>query len=381
MQIAVNTRFLIKERLEGFGHYTHEILSRIVQNHIEHTYRFYFDRPFSPEFLYSNQVKGKALFPPARHPLLFYLWYQFSLRRAINSCLPDVFFSPDSFMPLRLQCPSVITVHDIAHQCYPEAISWAQRQYYSHFMPRFLNEAAAVITVSEFSKREILKHYPVSAEKITVIYNGIGAAYKPLPEVERQEIRQQYTQGCPYFLFVGAIHPRKNVARLIEAYTLFRTAGGEQVKLLIAGRKSWDYGDVEQAIAASPYLADIVFTGYVSSSMLAKITASAHALCYVSLYEGFGLPVAEAMACGVPVIVSQDSAQSEIAGDAGLHVDPMNIESIMHGMQQVISDNKLREQLVQAGSERSKIFSWDVAAHKTYAILEAVAQGHVHKNQ
>lgn len=374
MRIAVNTRFLIKDRLEGFGHYTHALMSRIVKMHPQDAFEFYFDRPFAQEYIYSDKVNGKALFPPARHPLLFYLWNQFALRRAIHTSQSDVFFSPDSFMPLGLKCPSVITVHDVAHQRYPEAISWAHRKYYEHFMPKFLQEADAVITVSDFSRQEILYYYDIPPEKITVVYNGIGEEYRPLSAEEQHAVRHQFTQGYPYFLFVGAIHPRKNVARLIEAFTQFRKESATHLKLLIAGRKSWDYADVDQAISSSPYKDDIVFAGYIPVSTLARITASAHALCYISLYEGFGLPVAEAMACAVPVIVSKESAQSEVAGDAGFAIDPLSLESIVQGMIQITQDTQLRTQLVRAGAQRSLLFSWDVAAKQTYSILEGTAK-------
>jgi glycosyltransferase involved in cell wall biosynthesis len=373
MKIAVNARFMLRDKMEGFGHYTHEIMSRMVRDHPEDEFYFYFDRKFSRDYLYSDRVTGKTLFPPARHPFLFYLWYQFTLNSALRKIKPDVFFSPGSFLPLGLQCPSVITVHDVAHRPYPDAISAVHRKYYAYFMPRFLKESSAVITVSEFSKQEILKYYPISDEKITVIYNGIGNDYRPFSHEEQHAVRMQFTQGHRYFLFVGAIHPRKNIARLIEAYTLFRQNTDTNIKLVIAGRKSWDYTTVDQAMAASAYRSDIVFTGYVPAGMLATITGSALALCYISLYEGFGLPVAEAMACGIPVMVSENSAQAEIAGDAGFIVDPMDITQIARGMQQLTGDSSLRDKLSQAGIERSRFFSWDVAAKATYTALKAAA--------
>jgi glycosyltransferase involved in cell wall biosynthesis len=369
MRIAVNARFLMKEQLEGFGHYSHEILSRITTGHPDDSFDFYFDRRFADQFMYGDNVYGKVLFPPARHPVLFYLWNQLALRNALHRTKPDIFFSPDSFMPLRLNCPSVITVHDVAYKPYPQGVSRMQRLYYEYYMPRFLREAKHVITVSEFSKQEILKYFDIDDQKISVVYNGIGAGYQSASAEMQQAIRTRYTRGLPYFLFVGAIHPRKNVAGLIDAYSEFRKRHDQKIALLIAGRKSWKYQDVDQAIARSPYRDDIIISGYVPVGTLAQITAGATALCYLSYYEGFGLPVAEAMASGVPVIVSKESAHAEVAGPAGLQVDPLSIEEIVVAMWHVVSDPVLRESRIAAGLERSKIFSWDRAADRTYELI------------
>jgi glycosyltransferase involved in cell wall biosynthesis len=369
MQFAVNTRFLIPGTFEGFGHYTHEILSRIVRAHPDDRFQFFFDRKVPQEFLYSPGVSGKCLFPQARHPLLFYLWFQWSLRLALKNSGADLFFSPDSFMPLGLKMPSVITVHDVAHKPFPQAISYAQRKYYDFFIPKFIDEADRIITVSHFSRDEILRYYPEAEGKVDVVYNGVGDEYQQLSPEAQQSVRDRISAGLPYFLFIGAIHPRKNVATLIDAYAGFRKQHDLRIKLVIAGRKSWDYDDVELATARSGFAEDIIFTGYVDMGELTRITASAEALCYLSLYEGFGLPVAEAMTCGVPVIVTQDSAQSEVAGEAGLAVDARSISEISAAMARVTHDPGLRRTLVSAGLERARMFNWDSAADETYRIL------------
>jgi glycosyltransferase involved in cell wall biosynthesis len=168
---------------------------------------------------------------------------------------------------------------------------------------------------------------------------------------------------------VGAVHPRKNVARLVDAFTEFRNNNHEDYALLIAGRLSWNFADVQQAIERSPYKRDIIVTGYVTEHVLSRITASAFALCYISLYEGFGLPVAEAMACDVPVIVSKDSAHAEVAGEAGMQVDPTDIRDVADMMQKVVTDTALRNEMVARGRKRNALFSWDTAAKQTYDVL------------
>jgi len=371
MHIAVNTRFLIPGTFEGFGHYTHELLSRMVTAHPEDVYDFYFDRRIPHQFLYTDQVHGHTLFPPARHPLLFYLWYQWTLRHTLRKTGPDVFFSPDSFMPLGLKIPAVITVHDVAHRHYPEGVSWAHRKYYDVFMPKFIREAKRIITVSRFSRDEILQYYPEAEGKVEVVYNGVGPEYAPLDENAQQEIRDWISAGTPYFLFVGAIHPRKNVAGLINAYAHYRRIHKTKTKLVIVGRKSWDYADVNQATQQSGVFEDIIFTGYVPMEKLAGITASALALCYISLYEGFGLPVAEAMQCGVPVIVTSGSAQAEVAGDAGIAVNPKDASAVAEAMATIERDSALRADCIARGIARSAIFSWDASARKTYDVLNS----------
>ena len=373
MYLTVNTRFLIPGNLTGFGHYTHEILSRIAHLHPEDHLEFLFDRKVPEAFIYHPGVRAYPLYPPARHPLLFYIWYQYSVRRHLRHHRPDVFFSPDSFMPIGLDCPSVITIHDVAHRRFPEAISVAHRWYYDVFIPKFVQATTRIITISEFSRDEILHFYPAAEGKIDVVYNGTNTLYQPLPADEQEQVRNTYSQGYPYILFTGAIHPRKNVTGLIAAFNAFRKTSAQPVRLVIVGPKAWGYKEVELAAERSPYRDDIVFPGYLEIRELVRVTAAAHVLGYISLYEGFGLPVAEAMQSGVPVIVTRASAQSEVAGPAGLEVDPLDPQAIAEAFHRVFDHEEERQTMISAGLTRSRLFSWDQTAEKTYDVLQRAA--------
>jgi len=374
MHIAVNTRFLLPGKLEGFGVYTDEIMKRMTASHPANPFTFYFDRKFAPDYLYSENVNPIALFPPARHPVLFYVWFQMRLKRKIQAARPDVFFSPDSFMPLGMDIPSVIAIHDVAYMRFAGSIGKSQLSYYERFMPKFVEEAAHIITVSEFSKREICHFYDVSPDKITVIYNGVDSRFKPVEAATRARLQNQYSDGKPYFLYVGAIHPRKNVVRLIQAFDQFKQNTKTEMQLLIAGRKSWHVEDVLRAHKNAKHSHDIRMIGYVPHHDLPNIVGNAFALTYVSLYEGFGLPVIEAMASGVPVITSSadstGAVMAEVAGDAALTVNPESVEAITDSMEKLTSDTALHAHLRERGLIRAGLYNWDIAAAQTFDVLK-----------
>lgn len=362
MKIAVNARFLLAERLEGIGWYTYHLLSRLTRAHPEHEFIFFFDRPYDPRFVFERNVTPLVLRPPARHPLLWYWWFEHSVRRALAACGADVFFSPDGFLSLRARTPTVLVVHDLAFEHFRAQFGPLQGPYCRTFTPKFVRQARAVIAVSEFTKRDLIDSYAVEPGKIAVIPCAAGPAFRPLPAPEQEAVRAEVAAGAPFFLHVGAIQPRKNVANLLRAFDQFKDASESPTKLLLMGRLAWRFGDVQRAHAAMRHRDDVVFLGYRPLAELARIMASALALVSVSLYEGFGLPVLEAMASGVPVIASRQAALAEVAGDAALLVDPLRPESIAVAMRRVQTDAALREDLVRRGEERAQLFDWDRSA-------------------
>lgn len=373
MRIAVNTRFLLKGQLEGIGWYTYEIVKRMVEAHPEDTFYFFFDRPYDPAFIFGENVVPMVLPPPARHPVLWWLWFEVAIPRALRKLKPDVFFSPDTYLSLRAKTPTVLTVHDIAYAHYPEQIPKLARQYYAHFIPKYVQQAKRVITVSNFVREDVLRHIPTDPAKIQAVHNACRAVFKPLSDTEVRQIRDQYTAGEPYFVYVGAMHPRKNVHRLIQAFDAFKQQSTAPHKLVLAGRFAWQSGPIRSAYEAAVYKDDIVLTGYLEQTQLPRVVGAASALVYLSVFEGFGLPLVEAMACDVPVLTSNVTSLPEVAGEAALLVDPHKVEEIRSAMQQLAEDAVLRERLIQAGRRRRQDFSWDRAAEAVYKVLREVA--------
>jgi glycosyltransferase involved in cell wall biosynthesis len=374
MKVAINTRFLLKNKLEGFGWFTHEVVSRMVKNHPEHEFIFFFDRSFDPKFIYADNVTPVVLNPPARHPVLFKIWFNWSVKRALKKYKTDIFFSPDGYMSLTSKMKQVGVIHDLNFEHYPQDLPKKARKYLLKYFPLFAEKATKIITVSEYSKQDIIDTYQVNPDKIKVAYNGIGGFFKPISISEKEVVRRKFTSGKDYFLFVGALHPRKNMTNLFKAFDLYKTQTNSEVKLLVVGEKYWWSKEIKMVFENLTHKNDIVFTGHVQSSELNEIYGAGLALVFPSYFEGFGIPLVEAMKCELPIISSNTTCLPEIAGDAAIYVDPFSVESIAAGMTKIASDEELRTRLIEKGKERSELFNWDKTAEICWEVIEEVAK-------
>jgi glycosyltransferase involved in cell wall biosynthesis len=310
-----------------------------------------------------------VLGPQARHPFLYYAWFHVSVKNLLNRMKPDVFLSPDGFLSPGARCKQLPVIHDINFLHNPRDLKSLTSRYYNYFFPKYAKAATRIATVSEYSKQDIATHYAINPEKIDVVYNGINEGFKPLAEAEQEAVRKQYSEGKPYFLFVGSQSPRKNLNRLVQAFSLFKEQTGADMKLLLVGALYVSEGDVKRVIDQSAYRQDIHFVGRQQQPELEKIMASAFALAFVPYFEGFGIPIVEAFQCDVPVISSNTTSMPEIAGDAALLVDPFEVSSIAKGMESLYRDASLRKQLIEKGKTRKAIYSWDRSANLLWGSL------------
>lgn len=361
MKIVVNTRLLLKDKLEGIGWVAYETLRRMVATHPEVEFYFVFDREPDPKFIFADNVKPVVLLPQARHPFLYIWYFELSLTRFLRQLKPDLYFSPDGYMSLRTKTPSVIQFHDLNFEHFPKDMPKIHLWHYRRFFPLYAKKAKRIVTVSKFSKQDIVKCYHVDSDKIDVAYNGVNEVFAPISETEKIEIRNRYTDGNPYFMFVGSLHPRKNLARLFTAFDLFKSQTASDVKLLIVGEKRWWSEPIQKAYEKMRFQGDVIFAGRLSAEDLHKVTASALASVYVSYFEGFGIPILEAFKCDTPVITSNVTSMPEVADDAALLVDPFSEASIAEAMTEMLDESK-RQELIEKGRERREAFSWDKAA-------------------
>ena len=374
MRIAVNTRFLLQDSLEGIGYFSSETLKRITRTQPQHDFLFIFDRPFDDSFLFAPNVKGIVCSPPARHPLLWKYWYDVKLPAVIKKWNADVFVSLDGFCSLRLNIPQLLVVHDLAFFHYPRYYKRSHMLFHKRYTGRFLRKAAAIATVSEFSKNDILSRYKIPSGKISVVYNGVKQIFQPLAAIEKNKIQKQYSGGHEYFIYTGAIHPRKNLVNLLKAFSLFKKRQRSSMKLVLTGRLAWKYEGFLKDLKTYKYRDDVILTGYLEENELATVMAAAYALVYPSFHEGFGVPVLEAMQSAIPVITSSKSSMQEIAGEAALYAEPSDPSSIAEQMMRIYKDETLRSKLITAGVEKVKQFSWDKTAALLWDLIERTAR-------
>lgn len=279
--------------------------------------------------------------------------------------------------PLALSSKMVVTVHDIAYEHYPEFFTKRQVLQFKSTIPQTIRRAKKVLTISEYSKRDIIETYGIPEEKVVVTYDGVSEEFKPLNNVgKKNKTTQKYGLDVPYFLAVGELQPRKNLNRLVMAYERLRNARPEiKHKLVIAGKKAWKSDPVMDLVARSRWLEDIIFTGYVPADDLPALYASATAFVYPSIFEGFGLPPLEAMACGTPVITSNRTALPEVVGEAGIMVEPLNVDEIAAAMASLALEPGMAKQLGIAGIKRASRFRWTDCVAKTLNVYDEVLAG------
>ena len=379
MLIAVNTRFLIKDKLEGIGWFTYETMKRLTRNHPEHHFLFLFDRDWDPEFIFSDNITPVKVWPPARHPYLWKYWFDHALPKVFKKYKPDIFISTDGFLSLNTQVPTLLVIHDLGFEHYPEHTPGIVSKYYRKFTPMYAHKADHIVTVSEFSKNDIVKQYQVDPQKITVAYNGAHEQYGPLDEASQQLIRQQYTDGRPYFLYVGSVHPRKNVQRLLLAYDALRKENTCDHKLLIVGRMAWKTDETKQVFESLTFKEDVVFAGHLQLDDLTGVMASADAFVYPSLFEGFGIPVVEARYAGVPVISSNSSSLPETAGEHAIYFDPENIADITAGMDKFLRERTAYKALAIADTQVRFEFNWETSYLTINTALEHLIEETIKK--
>ncbi|MBL7726438.1 MAG: glycosyltransferase family 4 protein [Dinghuibacter sp.] len=374
MRIAVNTRFLLPGYLEGYGHFIREVFSRLVQQHPQHEFIFLFDRPYEQPYVFGSNVQPVVIGPPARHPVLWKWWYDYRVPPILKKLRADVLVSPDGFCSLRTRVPQVTVIHDLAFLHRPKDITRSHLLFYKTYTPKFIKKSSRVITVSETSAQDILQHYPAAANKITVAPNAAREIFQPLTWEQKEAVKAQYTGGKEYFLYTGSIHPRKNLVGLLKAFSVFKKWQQSDMKLLLCGRMAWKNGEFLESLNTYKYRKDVQLTGYLPETELAQLVAAAYAMVYPSFFEGFGMPLVEAMQAGTPVVASDIAALRETGGDAVLLANPNDFNDLAAQMMHVYKDESLRARLIEKGKIQAARFNWQQTAETVWACIQKAAE-------
>lgn len=348
MRIAIDASRTTVARVTGTEHYARALIRALITANDSHDLTLYFrDAPPPDLFPQSPRVTHKII--PFRR-----LWTHARFAAALWHDRPDMTFVPAHTLPFIFPGAAAVTVHDLGYKLFPQAHPAKDRLYLDLTTRTSAARARVIFADSQATAADLTRFYGTPPHKIRVVYPGVDAP----PIRDMRTVREKYHLPDDYFLFIGTLQPRKNIARLVQAYRLYREQGGESA-LVLAGGKGWLYDDAWTAGAP-----DVHLIGYVDDADKGALYAAARALVFPSLYEGFGFPALEAMLCGAPVIVSNTSSLPELVGDAGLLVDPLDVCAIADAMQRITPDR-------ERGFAQARRFTWDAAAQAVLAGFEA----------
>ncbi len=363
--------------LEGLGRFTHEVARRLLPLLGEVPVYMLLDRRPRPEFSYGGNQKNVVIPPPARHWTLYEVWYRIGVPFALWRHQPKVFFGTYGIAPAPVarRAPTVLFIHDIAFERHPEFLPRGWAAYYRRVFRESTQRASLIIANSESVRADLREFYEVSSEKVLVTYNGIERTlFQPLPSQVGAAIREHVSDGVPYILYVGSIHPRKNFIRLLGAYERLRERYREPLRLVVVGRYLFRGGrqEVAEVYERYRYKKELIWRGSVSDEELVKLYNGAAVVAYPSLYEGFGYPVGEAMACGTVVVTSRVSSLPEVGGEAAFYADPYEEEDIARALYEALTEPaEARAIRIQKGLQHIQRFSWDDTVQKIAEALRS----------
>lgn len=357
-------------RKSGVGYYTENLLRSVMQLSPEHKYILFSNKDMSGGW---NRLGEEVLYD--RH--LFKVraaWMQAKLPRAIREVRPDICHFTNYLAPLAAGCPYVVTIYDMTLFVTPRFHDFKKIALDRTLIPHVARRASAIITVSNSARNDIVRLLQVPADKVCVITGAVSSDFRPVSDPERIDaVRKRYGLHGPYILYVGTIEPRKNIARLVQAFARLKTAGLPH-KLVIVGQAGWHCAPIFAEVERLNLTNDVLFTGYVPFEDLPGLYTAAESMAFPSLYEGFGLPVIEAMACGAPVVTSRSSSLMEVAGDAGLLVDPHSVEELADALHRLHTEPDLRVELSARGLSRAAEFTWIRSARATLDLYDHVVK-------
>ena len=369
MHVGLNAQLLSLERTyrgAGINTYIYHLLRAIGQINSSHRFTVFLgERRFREERLALRYSTW-----PTQRPWARIVWEQTALPMMARRTRVDLLHGMAFVAPLLTRCPSVVTVYDLSFLRYREAFRPLNRWYLSCFTPISVRRARRVIAISESTRQDLVERLRVPPDRVDVIYCGTDSMFRPLEAEAVDHFRRE--RGLPeqFVLFVGTLEPRKNVELLIRAYARWRPGNSGAPKLVIAGARGWYYEQIFRTAEAMGLTGDVLFPGYVAPEELPLLYNAAGLFVYPSLFEGFGLPVLEAMACGTPVICSNVSSLPEVAGDAALLVAPDDEGGLAETMLRAWEDRALRLDMAARGLSRARSFTWERTAFQTVQTYE-----------
>lgn len=382
MRVAIHIDHIFKILAGGIGEYTRELVRGLARIDHENYYEMLSTYPDEKDFLIMDGKYSNFNFVPMSYNLprkLTYAMWHYLNRPGIDRFVKDVdvLHLPSLLMPaINTNIKKVVTICDLAFLRFPDAFPSSKRIFMRRGLRLAVERADKIIAISQHTKDDIVKLTGIDPDKVRVIYLGVKPIYRPvIDKLSIDRILRRYGIDSDYILYVGTLEPRKNLTRLLEAFRLLKDDLGGRYKLVIVGKKGWMYKSIFQRVKELDLEKDIIFTGYLPDNDLPTVISAATLFVYPSIFEGFGLPPLEAMACGTPVVTSNVSSLPEVVGDAAILINPYSTDSIAEGIWKVVSNAELRITMSRMGIERAGLFSWERCAMETLEVYKEVCEG------
>jgi glycosyltransferase involved in cell wall biosynthesis len=359
INIGINAWVLRNKNYDGIGFFTIYTIKELCKNSPEWNFFVFVDWNYNETFFNEfKNCKVVKVFPPLRHPILYVLVLEILIPIILMLYKIDRFVGMDGMLSLISKTKQIPVIYDLNYYHYPENLPFKNRVFYNIFFKKYAKKANEIITISEFSKSDINNTYKIENSKIHVVYCGVNTEFKKIDSDEQNSIRTRYTGGNDYFTSLGSIHPRKNILNLLKAYHLFKTQTTSNTKLVLIGKFLWNNQILIDEIDKMHLRENVIFTGRLNDEETQKVLGSSKGLIFISIFEGFGIPLLEAFNADVPVICSNTTSLKEISGEAALKVDPLNIQEIASAIKELDENEQLRLELSKKGQIEKMKYNW-----------------------
>ncbi len=367
MRIGIDASRATRQERTGTEGYSFQLIRKLLELDQENEYILYFNQPPQPGLLPPSPRRSDRVIPCPR------LWTHLRLSAEMALHPPDLLFVPAHVLPLVRPRRSVVTVHDLGYLHEPQAHRPLDRLYLDLSARYHARVATRLLAISQATKDDLVRHYRVPPERITVTHLAAGESFRPVEDqVQIAAVKARYGITGDYFLYVGTLQPRKNLVRLLEAYAAMQI---QNPQLVLVGKKGWLYDEIFAVVQKLGLQEQVIFPGYVPAADLPALYSGAMAFVFPSLYEGFGMPVLEAMACGAPVVCANVSSLPEVVGQAGILVNPTDTAALAAALGRVAGAAGLRAELRARGLVQARQFSWERCARETLVALTGTAKG------
>jgi glycosyltransferase involved in cell wall biosynthesis len=353
MRIAVNASFFKNDHSGNDINFFFDFFLRLSQFHTEHIFIFIFDKPYLSSLVFPENVIPVVIGPETRNSLTWRIWYNFKIPLVLKKYKADIFIT-EKFCSTRTSVPQLLIYPDLNFIHQPALVNKRHLHFYKKHSSRFLNKCDAIVVDSTFSKNDLVHRYQIAEQKISVFFPNVDEGFRPLNYEEKEIIKEKYAEGHEYFIYNGIISPHQNLKNLLKAFSAFKKRQKSSMQLLIVGEPGIEYEEWVAALKLYRFHEEVKVLHYVSQNEIKKIVASAYAMVYTPFYEtSYKMPL-QAMACKVPLVVSDAGVLREACAEAALYADPNDFKSIAEKMMLVFKDERLRKELIEKGVTQLK---------------------------